>query len=138
MLGKVQDNLLVRAELKSLVGSLKSIRLGELEAIRLEIITVVERLAANCSKAYQADRVWLWTYKVEVALAALEKQFGTDKSINPVAATCYPQMKKRRPVIQPIIDKFGDVLMETAESKVAQAKKSASRRRQFQEAPEKQ
>src|SRR6266404_4602819 len=66
-----------------------AIRSGELEAIRLEIITVVERLAANCSSAYQTDRVWLWTYKVEVALAALEKEFGTDKSINPVGAACY-------------------------------------------------
>lgn len=100
--------------------------LGQLEAIRLEIITAVERLVANCSSAYKTEKIWLWTYKMEVALAALEKQFGTDKSINPVAAACYPQMKKRRPVIQPIIDKFGDVLMDTAERKMARAKKSAA------------
>lgn len=115
-----------------------AIRLGELEAIRLEIITAVERLAANCSSAYKADKIWLWAYKVEVALAALEKQFGTDKCINQIGAACYPQMKKCRPVIQPIIDKWGDVLLESAESKVAGAKKSASRRRQLQEARETQ
>src|SRR6266851_1295882 len=100
-----------------------AIRLGELEAIRLQIITAVERLTANCSNAYKADRVWLWTYKLEEILEAMEKEFGTDKSIRPVGAACYPQMKKTRPVIQPIIDKFGDSLMEAAEAKMARAKK---------------
>ena len=39
--------------------------LAALEAIRLEMITAVERLASSASSAYKADRIWLWTYKVE-------------------------------------------------------------------------
>ncbi len=51
---------------------------GDLNAIRLEMITAVERLAASCSSAYKADQIWLWTYKVEAALEALVNQFGID------------------------------------------------------------
>ena len=95
-----------------------------LEAIRLEMITAVERLASSASSAYKADRIWLWTYKVEVALESLEKQFGIDKSINQVGAACYPEMTKRRPLVQPIIDKWSDGLMADVETKRARAEKS--------------
>jgi DNA-binding XRE family transcriptional regulator len=95
-----------------------------LEAIRLEMITAVERLASSASSAYKTDKIWLWTYKVEAALESLEKQFGIDKAINRVGAACYPDMKKRRPVVQPIIDKWSDELMANARTKSAQAQKS--------------
>ena len=81
---------------------------------------VVERLAATCSSVHRADKIWLWTSKLETVLAAMEKQFGTNKSINEVGAACHPQMKQLRPAIQPIIDSLGDDLMRTAELKMAQ------------------
>lgn len=101
-----------------------AIRLGELEAIRLAMITAVERLAANGSSAYQAGKIWLWTYKMEMALEALEKQFGTDRVVRDVGVACYPQMKKRRPIIQPIMDKFDDRMMAEAQMKIVRAGRS--------------
>lgn len=92
-------------------------RQGELEAIRLAQVTAVEKLAATCSRAYQADQVWLWTYKVEELLNSLVSQFGEDASIKALAVRYYPEMKKRRPVVQPIIDKLNDDILATAKKK---------------------
>ena len=89
-------------------------RQGELEAIRLEIITAVERLATTCMSAYHTDNIWLWTYKVEELLQTLVTQFGEDASLNELAEKYYPEMKKRRPLVQPIIDKWSDALMAAA------------------------
>src|SRR6266404_752890 len=105
-----------------------AIRQGDLNAIRLEMITAVERLAASCSSAYKADQIWLWTYKVEAALEALVNQFGIDRSISEAGEACYPQMNKWRPFIQPIFDRFGDILMAAAKTKISGGKKRVRKR----------
>ena len=89
-------------------------RQGELEAIRLEMITAIERLAASCMSAYHRDDIWLWTYKVEELLQTLVTQFGEDASLKKLAEKYYPEMKKRRPLVQPIIDKWSNELMSAA------------------------
>jgi len=89
-------------------------RQGELEAIRLEIITAVERLATTCMSAYHTADIWLWTYKVEELLQTLVTQFGEDASLKKLAEKYYPEMKKRRPLVQPIIDKWSAALMAAA------------------------
>ena len=61
-------------------------------------------------------------------LAELEGQFGTDKAIRDSGIACYPEMKKARPKIQPIVDQFGDMLMTLAQSKLA-ARNSGVRKR---------
>jgi len=89
-------------------------RKGELEAIRLEMITALERLAATSLSAYHKNDIWLWTYKVEELLQTLVTQFGEDASLKKLAEKYYPEMKKRRPLVQPIIDKWSDELMSAA------------------------
>jgi hypothetical protein len=100
-----------------------AVRVGELEAIRLELITAVERLASTASSSFKKDAIWLWTYKLEEALAALEVKFGKDDAVNQVGAQCYPEMKKLRPRIQPIMDKFSESLLHDAQQKIAQIRK---------------
>ena len=64
--------------------------------------------------AYHTDDIWLWTYKVEELLQTLVTQFGEDASLKKLAEKYYPEMKKRRPLVQPIIDKWSDALMAAA------------------------
>ncbi len=78
------------------------------------MITSVERLATTCMSAYHTDDIWLWTYKVEELLQTLVTQFGEDASLKKLAEKYYPEMKKRRPLVQPIIDKWSDALMAGA------------------------
>src|SRR6266436_5353654 len=68
-------------------------RQGELEAIRLEMITALERLAAASLSAYRKNDIWLWTYKVEKLLQTLVAQFGEDASLKNLAEKYYPEMK---------------------------------------------